>query len=103
MANKRNLNCKKGMETKITHFCLQTRGLIRVWEEDEEEEEEEEEQSKGIEVKSFCMDSSMILVQELLGYGLLGFHLDINLVLFFRVLLGIHPNSRIKGSLVENP
>ena len=46
----------------------------------------------------------MILVQELLGYGLLGFHLDINLVLiFFRVLLGIHPNSRIKGSLVENP
>ena len=56
-----------------------------------------------MEVKSFCMDSSMILVQELLGYGLIGFHLDINLVLFFRVLLGIHPNSRIKGSLVENP
>ena len=45
----------------------------------------------------------MILVQELLGYGLLGFHLDINLVPLFRVLLGIHPNSRIKGSLVENP
>ena len=41
MENKRNLNCKKGMETKITHFCLQTRGLIRVWEEEEEEEEEE--------------------------------------------------------------
>ena len=40
MANKRNLNCKKGMETKKTHFCLQTRGLIRVWEEEEEEEEE---------------------------------------------------------------
>ena len=29
------------------------------------------------------MDSSMILVQELLGYGLLGFHLNINLVPFF--------------------
>ena len=29
MENKRNLKCKKGMETKITHFCLQTRGLIR--------------------------------------------------------------------------
>ena len=40
MENKRNLNCKKGMETKITHFCLQTRGLIRVWEEEIEEEEE---------------------------------------------------------------
>ena len=104
MANKRNLNCKKGMESKTTHFCLQTRGLIRVWEEGEEEEEEGggAKQSKGMEVKSFCMDSSMILVQELLGYGLLGFHLDINLVLFFRVLLGIYPNSRIKGSLVEN-
>ena len=50
------------------------------------------------------MDSSMILVQELLGYGLLGFHLDLNLVPFFvRVLLGRHPNSRFKGSLVENP
>ena len=29
------------------------------------------------------MDSSMILVQELLVYGLLGFHLDINLVPLF--------------------
>ena len=82
MANKTNLNCKKGMETKITHFCLQTRGLIRVWEEEEEEEEEGGGASKGMEVKSICMDSSMILVQELLGYGLLGFHLDINLFFF---------------------
>ena len=49
------------------------------------------------------MDSSMILIQELLGYGLLGFHLDINLVPFFRVLLGKHSNSRLKGSLVEKP
>ena len=49
------------------------------------------------------MDSSMILVQEFLGYGLLGFHLDLNLVPFSRVLLGRHPNSRFKGSLVENP
>ena len=54
----------------------------------------------------FCMeimDSSMILVHELLGYGLIGFHLDINLDPFSRVLLGKHPNSRFKGSLVENP
>ena len=29
MENKRNFNYKKGMETNITHFCLQTRGLIR--------------------------------------------------------------------------
>ena len=49
------------------------------------------------------MASSMILVQELLGYGLLGFLLDINLVPFSRVLLGIHHNTRFKGSLVENP
>ena len=54
----------------------------------------------------FCMeimDSSMILIQELLGYGLLGFHLDINLVPFSRVLLGKQSNSRFKGSLVEKP
>ena len=49
------------------------------------------------------MDSSMILIQELLGYGLLRFHLDINLVPFSRVLLGKHSNSRFKGSLVEKP
>ena len=36
---------------------------------------------------------SMILVQELLGYGLLGFQLDISLVPFSRVLLGKHSNS----------
>ena len=47
------------------------------------------------------MDSSMILVHELLGYGLLGFYLDINWVPLSRVLLGRHPNSRFKGSLVE--
>ena len=44
----------------------------------------------------------MIFVHKLLGYGLLGFSLEINLVPFYRVLLGIHPNSRFKGSLVEN-
>ena len=49
------------------------------------------------------MDFSMILVQELLGYGLLGFQLDINLVPFSRVLLGKHSNSKFKGSLVEKP
>ena len=44
----------------------------------------------------------MIFVPKLLGYGLIGFSLEINLVLFSRVLLGIHPNSRFKGSLIEN-
>ena len=41
---------------------------------------------KKVWIHDFCkeiMDSSMILVQELLGYGLLGFYLDINLVPFF--------------------
>ena len=47
------------------------------------------------------MDSSMILIQKLLGYGLLGFHLDINLVPFSGVLLRKHYNSRFKGSLIE--
>ena len=45
----------------------------------------------------------MIFVHKLLGYGVLGFSLEIKLVPFSRVLLGIHPNSRFKGSLVENP
>ena len=45
----------------------------------------------------------MIFVHKLLGYGLLGFSLEINLVPFSRVLLEIHPKSRIKGSWVENP
>ena len=45
----------------------------------------------------------MIFVHKLLEYGLLGFSLEINLVPSSRVLLGIHPNSRFKGSLVENP
>ena len=45
----------------------------------------------------------MILVQELLGYGLLEFQLDINLVPFSRVLLGKQSNSKFKGSLVEKP
>ena len=49
------------------------------------------------------MDSSMILIQELLGYGLLGFHLDINLVPFSRVLLGKPFITRFKGRLVEKP
>ena len=81
--------------------------------------EEEKPRSKGMETNldygfyeiwygffDFCMeimDSSMILVHELLGYGLLGFYLDINWVPLSRVLLGRHPNSRVKGSLVEKP
>ena len=49
------------------------------------------------------MDFSMILVQELLEYELLGFPLNINLIPSSRVLLGKHSNSRFKGSLVEKP
>ena len=49
------------------------------------------------------MDFGKILSKNLLGYGLLGFYLDINLVPLSRVLLGRHPNSRFKGSLVEKP
>ena len=49
------------------------------------------------------MDFSMILVQELFEYGLLGFPLNINLIPISRVLLGKHSNSRFKGSLVEKP
>ena len=45
----------------------------------------------------------MIFVHKLLGYGLLGFSLEINLVPFSRVLLERHPNSIFKGSLVGNP
>ena len=75
----------------------------------EGEEEEEGDQAKvwildfGMNLCMEIMDFSMILVQELLGYGLLGFQLDINLVPFSRVLLGKHANSRFKGSLVEKP
>ena len=64
------------------------------------------EEQKRYGFSNFCMeimDSSMILVHELLGCGLLGFHLDINLDPLSRVLLGRHPNSRFKGSLVEKP
>ena len=74
--------------------------------EEKKKRREEEEKSKKVWIHDFCMEimaSSMILVQELLGYGLLGFYLDINLVPLSRVLLGRHPNSRFKGSLVEKP
>ena len=47
-----------------------------------------------------CKDFGMIFVHELLGYD---YSLKIKLVPFSRVLLGRHPNSRFKGSLVENP
>ena len=50
-----------------------------------------------------CRNFGMVFLHELLGYGVLGFFLNIKLVPFSRVLLGRHPNSRIKGSLVENP
>ena len=60
-----------------------TYGANREGEEEEEEEDEEEiKQAKvwKLNLSMEIMDSSMILIQELLGYGLLGFHLDINLV-----------------------
>ena len=53
------------METKEFIFVSKQKGLIRVWEEEEEEEEEGGGTSKSMEI----MDSSMILIQELLGYG----------------------------------
>ena len=64
---------------------------LREEEEKEEEEKEERGENKAkvwifVWIHDFCkdiMDSGMILVQELLGSGLLGFHLDINLVPFF--------------------
>ena len=70
---------------------------------EEEEEEEEEGGTKKVWILVWIHDFCMILVYKLLGYDLLGFSLDINLVPFSRVLLGRHPNSRFKGSLVENP
>ena len=73
------------------------------WEEEEEEEEEEESDQAKVWIHDFCMDFGMVFVHKLLGYGLLGVFLEINLVPFSRVLLGIHHNSRFKGSFVENP
>ena len=84
-------------------------GQIRIWHK-EEEEEEEEKKSKQSQIKVWMldfgmeiMDFSMILVHELLEYGLLGFPLNINLIPISRVLLGKHSNSRFKGSLDEKP
>ena len=56
-----------------------------------------------VRIHDLCVDFGIIFVHKLLGYGLLGFSLEIKLVPFSRVLLGIHHNSRFKGSLVENP
>ena len=90
----------------MSYFWSLNKGL---WEGEEEEEEEEEEgrnQTKVwilVWIHDFCMEFGMIFVYKLLGYGLLGFSLEINLVPFSRVLLGRHPNSRFKGSLVGNP
>ena len=71
---------------------------------------EEKKRKKEIKPRYGClnlcmeiMDFSMILVQELLEYGLLGFQLDINLIPISRVLPGKHSNSRFKGSLVKKP
>ena len=78
--------------------------------EGEEEEGEKEEERGEIKPRYGCMTLVWILVwncmiffvHKLLGYVLLGFSLEINWVPFSRVLLEIHPNSRFKGSLVEN-
>ena len=88
-------------------------------EEEKREEEEEEEKKKRREeerkikkvwklrvfvwIHDFCMDFSMIFEHKLLGYGLLGFSLEINLVPFSRVLLGIHPNSRLREVWLKIP
>ena len=81
-------------------------GSLREEGEEEREEEEEGEAKQRYGYMPFVwnyMDFGMIIVHKLLGYGLLGFSLEINLVPFSRVLLGIHLNSRFKGSLVEKP
>ena len=76
---------------------------LREEEEKEGEEEEEREKSSNVWILVWIHDFCMILVYKVLGYDLLGFSLDINLVPFSRVFFGRHPNSRFKGSLVENP
>ena len=76
---------------------------LREEEEKEEEEEEERRNQEKVRILVWIHDFCMILVYKLLGYDLLGFSLDINLFPFSRVFLGRHPNSRFKGSLVENP
>ena len=86
----------------MSYFWSPNKGLREEEEEEGEEEEEREKSSKGMDLWSLSTELYDFVLQ-LLGYGLLGFSLEINLVPFSRVLLGIHPNSRFKGSLVENP
>ena len=100
--NKGKFNYKRERETKNNPFFWSpNKGL---WEEEEEEGEEEEQRGKssqGMDLWSLSMelyDFGRIFVHKLLGYGLLGFSLEIKLAPFSRVLLGIHPNSRFKGS-----
>ena len=86
----------------MSYFWSPNKGLRKG-----EEKEGEEEKEKGNQAKVWILvwihDFCMILVYKVLGYDLLGFSLDINLVPFSRVFLGRQPNSRFKGSLVENP
>ena len=56
MENKRNFNYKKGMETKITHFVSKQEGSYGFGRKRKKKKRKEEEQSKGMEVKSFCME-----------------------------------------------
>ena len=89
----------------MSYFWSPNKGL-RKGEEEEGEEEEERERSSQYGYMTLAwilVGNCMIFVHKLLGYGVLGFSLEIKLVPFSRVLLGIHPNSRFKGSLDENP
>ena len=83
-------------------FGLQTRAYGKERKRKEKKRKKGRDQAK-VWIHDFCMDFGMIFVHKLLGYGLLGFSLEINFVPFSRVLLGRHPNSRFKGSLVGNP
>ena len=56
MENKRNFNYKKGMETKITNFVSKQEGSYGFGRKRKKKKRKEEEQSKGMEVKSFCME-----------------------------------------------
>ena len=66
------------METKNNPFFWSPNKRIKLEEEEEERKEEEEGETKPrYGFSDFCMeimDSSMILVHELLGYGLLVSH-----------------------------
>ena len=96
--NKRDLNYKRRGRPKMD-FWSPNKGYGK------KRRRKKKKRKKG-EIKTLVwiiVVNCMIFVHKLLGYRLIGFYLEIYLVPFFRVLLGVHPNSRFKGSLVENP